>query len=145
VREATADQIADPAPAKAPPGKKDRWAHCKQSPDGQHELAFIFRQHMYHKSTECGWVPRWWRNETPEVYWACYHQEECKFCGKISRSRIAREECPNWPGTVEQQAAAQAKAREWAERAITNPPKFRRAKRAVLGKQGYRRPKGGKK
>jgi hypothetical protein len=142
-RGAISDQVADPAPAKAPPGRKDP-EHCKQSPDKMHHEALACRP-WHRLATECHWAPLWSRGPRNYVLgWRCYHEAHCEYCGKIFIRRIADEQCPAYPGTEEQKAEAADKVAECNQPRQVTP--WQQARSAAKSRRtGYRRPKAGKK
>lgn len=136
VRTAAAD---DPEPAKRPPGRKDTRAWCRGKPGVEHVRRLVLHPSPFKRGKlDCGWAPSW---RTPDgeygACWSCDHREECARCGKILRDGILRSECPAYPGTPGQRAAAEEKAAEIRERIAQRRP-WRR-KPVITGPQGYRR------
>jgi hypothetical protein len=144
---AISDQLADPAPAKAPPARKNLWDHCKQAPGKMHHPVIV---HSHHGSQlyECKWGFAWVRSGNP-LRWRCNHTEECEFCGKRFRWSIPVDECPDYPGCEEQKAAARAEFEKRQEEILArNDPwseQIRARKLAKSQRTSYRRPKAGKK
>jgi hypothetical protein len=126
----------DPARARTP-GRKDpslcKAAHWK----GPHQPQIRERQDGYH-ARECRWDAAWTRDEP---VWFCCHEEACTGCGKILRSRILRDECPDFqPITKEQHDAITAWiARRRDELAATRARSRRQPKPPITGPQGYRK------
>jgi len=124
------------AVAEAPkqvPGRKDtrRWCHGKE---GREHVPQIVCHGLYGRV--CQWAERWISDGG--IHWHCEHRETCAGCGKVIREgwQLAAAECPAYPGSPDQRAAAEAeaaRARQWWE------DRRRQARRPVDGPQGYRR------
>ncbi|MGH3121085.1 MAG: hypothetical protein ACRDND_08635 [Streptosporangiaceae bacterium] len=125
-------------PAGRAPGRKDRWARCKQNQGGPHVLKIMPLGIPSHHPARAGccWFPAYDRESRSYVLsWSCRHHEACEACGKEARCSIRDDECPDYPGTSGQRAAAEREAAEWAERRARWKPR----KPVPDGPQGYRR------
>lgn len=132
-------RAAAEALAKRPPGKKDP-ALCKAAHwKGPHKPEFRIRESGWRRSTGCGWGPSW--RDPGKVTWHCKHDELCSGCGKVLRTRIPDEECPDYhPLTLAELDAIEAKLAE--ERKRISAARIRsqwQPKPPVTGPQGYRR------
>lgn len=139
--ETRAAAAADPDPAKRPPGRKDRRAWCKGKHGIEHAGAIILdaRQAGWRSKNGCQWTPSWGiRLQEYGTHWLCEHREVCTRCGRILResSQLAVEECPAYPGSGEQRAAAEV---ETAAREARRAASLSWRKPPVTGPQGYRR------
>jgi hypothetical protein len=121
-----------------PPGRKDRWAHCKEL-KGPHKFAFAISRWNTRHRTCCGWTVGWNIAAAQEViFWACVHQESCQGCGKIKRESIRAGECPDYRvATAEELAVLKAELAQCHAWRASWP--VRRA--PVTGPQGYRKTK----
>lgn len=124
-------------PAKRPPGRKDRWARCKGNHGGPHEMAITPHPGRYTgHPARCCWRPAWNHREgIHAAAWSCRHHEACIHCGKEARSFVSRDECPDYPGTGGQRAAAEAQGAEWDEHRAALDTR----RPVITGPQGYRR------
>jgi hypothetical protein len=107
---AASDQLADPAPAKAPGSVryKDKDLCKGVHPNAPHNIVTVFKAHAYHKSTKCYWYPSWGNATDEKVRWSCFHHRVCADCGKFIRYAM-HDECEFYPGTPEQKAAAETR------------------------------------
>jgi hypothetical protein len=135
-----AADLADNAPAKRPPGHKDKdW--CKGAPDHAHTKT-IGLFDTTPQAPPCQWRPQWGHTaQAFEVAWSCHHRERCIHCQKVFREPwdLAPAECPAYPGIQAQKAAAETEMAQWVERRA-NMRWYRRP--VITGRQGYRRPRG---
>jgi hypothetical protein len=131
-------------PAKQPPGKKDTRQWCKGKPGREHQRGNLVLKRWGHGDRGCGWRPYWahdkgdWDNGEYKVQWECWHRDTCGECGKVLRDQVPARECPDYPGTGEQKAAAEREAREWAERRAEHRRRWGR-KKPVTGPSHYRK------
>jgi hypothetical protein len=122
-------------PARKAPGKKDP-ALCKAAHwKGPHKPGLIKNEPLFRREFPCRWDASW-TADGPE--WFCYHEERCARCGKVLRSRVGREECPEFrPITDDELAAIEAEIKRHegirAARAARKP--------VITGPQGYRKRK----
>jgi hypothetical protein len=126
----TADEGSRP---KRAPGKKDP-ALCKAAHwKGPHVPGLIKNEPLFRRESPCRWDASWMA-DGPE--WFCYHEERCTGCGRVLRSRINREECPEFhPITDDELAAVEAEIKRHEDIIAA-----RAARRPVIdGPQGYRR------
>lgn len=122
---------------KRPPGKKDK-TRCKGNGGRDHVPELTMG--IYWSARTCGWKPVFHRRTRTYVAgWGCGHRARCRHCGKVLRESwdLADSECPAYPGTREQRAAAEAEAVKWAERSHG----WHRRKPPITGQLGYRKPK----
>lgn len=127
-------------PAVKVPGRKDRWARCKANGGGPHVLAITVTEGPHPHGGGCRWIPDYSpRDRVFRARWRCIHHEACIHCGKESRYRIGRDECPGYPGSPGQRDEAELDA----ERATRHRDAwYARRKAAPAGQQGYRRKRG---
>jgi hypothetical protein len=141
--EVVTDQVADFDKTPQAPGRKDRRARCKAAHGGPHALAVIYVAAHHFGQDGCRWGPGW--NRRTRAWdgssWRCGHEEHCSACGKVFRTSVDLEECPDYPGDPAQRADAEAEAVRVQERQA--PWRWRR-KPPVTGPQGYRRPRAAK-
>jgi hypothetical protein len=137
-RQAAAD---DPEPVKRSPGKKDTHTWCRGKVGAEH-VKQLERKYRTGGRTTCGWFPAY-RRKGFGIAWSCCHAEVCASCRKVFRTPwdgLTPQDCPLWPGTPGQQAAARAEAERWEQRQREWYEKHPR-KPAVTGPQGYRKKK----
>lgn len=142
LRQAVAD---DPQPPPRPPGKKDKRRWCKGKTGVEHTPGVVMNHYGWVTSrfSSCAWVPMWEHRQRERVVgWRCCHHEVCTRCGKILRQtwEMTAEECPTYPGTPEQRAAAEVKLAEEKAWRAAHPTRYRR-KPAPDGPTHYRRPR----
>ena len=133
--EVSAAVASDPEPPKRPPGRKNTRDWCRGKESRAHVPVIVFRPPVFrrHPPRTCEWGHGLIREE---IGWQCHHEEHCRSCGKILRSRLAVDECPGYPGSAEQKAAAQAQL----EAVLAGVAAWRARRRPVItGPQGYRR------
>ncbi len=118
-------------PARVP-GRKDRWAKCKQNNGGPHEWGIALNP-GWSSRQGCGWSTGY-RYGGWYPKWSCAHREECTHCGKVLHHFLAPELCPAYPGTEEAKAAVEKKIEAYAQRAA-------RPRKVITGQQGYRKKK----
>ena len=130
-------------PARRAPARKDTRNWCKGKEGVPHVPGLVLRR-IFPRDHDCEWRPKWTSSACP-VVWACKHREACMRCGKVLREpwEIPARECPAYPGTEEQHAAAEAEAAEWLERREASLARWRHRKPPVTGPQGYRRRRAG--
>lgn len=128
--------VPEREPAKKAPGKKDpdlcKATHWKRP----HQPGLRLRSDG--QGRQCGWDIHWWKEKAT---WVCYHEEACSGCGKILRSRLPDEECPQFcPLTAGQQASIDSRIAARKEEAAQWLARRRRQPKPVIsGPQGYRR------
>lgn len=135
--ETAAAAASDPEPPKRPPGRKNTRDWCRGKEGVPHQPVIVFAPPVFRRpvTITCEWASRW---SGEAVIWDCHHEEHCASCGRILRTqaRLAGSECPGYPGSETQKAAAVAEAAEAEERWQAG-----RARRrpVITGPQSYRR------
>jgi hypothetical protein len=119
------------------PARKNTRHWCRGRPGREHQRQLREVQNSFHPRS-CEWRPRIW--DSSEVAWHCAHEEFCAACGKILRTscQLALADCPAYPGSPEQKAAAEAQAAQVTERYLTWS---QRRNQQIHGRQSYRKPK----
>ena len=130
---------ADPDPAKRAPARKDTRSWCKGKVGVGHAPELVLSPPVLTRWA-CEWSPGLWSSEDGSfpVKWRCCHREICQRCSKVLREpwELKRAECPAYPGSGEQHAAAEAEAEKMSER---HRAWWGRRRPAITGPQGYRR------
>ena len=137
VKAAAAD---DPEPPKRAAARKNTRDWCKGKQGAAHVPHLVLHP-VFWKRGElyCKWHASWsLRGQEYVACWTCDHREECERCGKVLRSRIAATECPAYPGTPEDHAAAETEAARIREQVAQMAQRPSRRK-VITGPQGYRR------
>jgi len=134
----TASAVAsDPDPSKRPPGRKDTRSWCRGKAGVPHQPVIVFRPTWTRRpQPACEWAADWIGEQ---VRWHCHHEEHCGPCGKILRTRIADEECPDYPGDPAQRAEAEREAAAYPEQWRAWAQRHGRPKPVIDGPQKYRR------
>ena len=137
VQAAAAD---DPEPPKRGPARKNTRDWCKGKVGVEHVPHLVWHPVLWRRGEpDCRWRAGWdSRTGGESAYWACDHREECERCGKVLRDRIPAAECPAYPGTSEDHAAAEAEAARIREQIVQRPSR----RKVITGPQGYRRHRG---
>ena len=142
------EQAAEPGPAKRLPGRKNTRAWCKGK-EGRPHVPVIVPRPLTRRDA-CEWTPGWDRDRRvwESAAWSCCHVEQCGECKKILRERweLDLAECPAYPGSPEQKAAAVAEGQRRNER-HGKPPRWsarEAARQRQKGVSGYRKPKASK-
>jgi hypothetical protein len=136
----TVRAVNDDPVRKSAPGRKDP-GRCKGNRGGPHIPAIVLRDPVPDDEFEdrCRWSPVWSRDAGEDVAgWHCEHERKCVKCGLIFRSRIGCDDCPVYPGTPGQRAAAEQEAAAWNEGRRDREQTWRR-KPVITGPQGFRR------
>jgi hypothetical protein len=120
-------------PAKGAPARKDTRRWCRGKRGVPHHPVIVFTPPLYRRGeAECEWDSRW----SGDVRWHCHHQEHCGACGKVLRVSVGCGECPAYPGSDGQHAAAAGEARAAEERWLGRQAGRRKV---IAGPQHYRR------
>jgi hypothetical protein len=122
-------------PAPRPKARKDTRSWCRGKTGVEHTGTLVL-QVAGPRPLECCWRHRFLGDR--EIRWECWHREACARCGRVLREpwQLEDSECPAWPGSGEQRAAAEREAarsvERWREWQAQRRP-------VVTGPQGYRR------
>jgi hypothetical protein len=117
---------------KQSPGKKNRYL-CKGAHWKSPHQPEIVKRVAGPSLLPC----HWWTTWRGEPYWLCTHEEHCVGCGKVLRSSVPAEQCPEYhPMTAAERAEHQSRVTALRER------RSRRRKQLITGKQGFRRKSG---
>ena len=136
VQAAAAD---DPEPPKRTPGRKDTRSWCRGKQGVEHVPELAWHPFLWKPGEpDCRWRAAWSSRAGGEYVacWMCEHRETCARCGKVLRDRIPAAECPAYPGTPEDRAAAEEEALQIRERVAQRQTRW---KPVITGPQGYRR------
>lgn len=132
--------VAITEPQRKPAAKKDTRQWCRGKEGREHQPVIMFAPVMIRSVPDrCEWRPSW-QDGYAGLEWACWHRQDCSACFKILRDHggLLLSECPDYPGSEEQKAAADERRAEIAARIAARPP---RRRKVVEGPTHYRRKK----